>query len=459
MNGLAEAQEKNWVGSVAAYFRPMPLVAFLLGISSGFPLTLLLATMTYWLSKVGIEKSTIGFAIGLTTPYTLKFLWAPLVDRIRIPVLTGLVGQRRAWLFAIQGLMFGAIWGLGNSHPEVSLGAFAFWAICVAFLSATQDIVIDAYRIEILSDAELPHGTAMNQFGYRTGNLWAGIGTIWLYSPTDGLDLGWGMAYGLTGLAVLPAAIGAIFAGPGRHGAIPGPIDRSAVQWLRETVIDPFAEFLRRRGAPLILLFVLIYKLGDAMGQGMLNPMIVDLGFSDAEYIAVNKLIGFWALIAGTAVGAPFIAQLGMGRALFVSGVLMMISNLGFAMVALSGHSPTMLGLAVGIENFTSGIGLTVFVTYLSGLSSLAYTATQFALLSSLAAVGRTWLAAPSGILAEQLGWFGFYMLTMIVALPGLLLLWLLWKRGFVVEKVRQPNISTHSQPIGNAGSASASTE
>lgn len=437
----SNAGAKGWTASAGVYFRPMPLVAFLLGISSGFPLTLLLATMTYWLSKVGIEKSTIGFVIGLTTPYTLKFLWAPLVDRIEIPVLTRLFGQRRAWLFTVQTLLFGALWGLGNSHPERGLGIFAFWAICVAFLSATQDIVIDAYRIEILPDAELPHGTAMNQFGYRTGNLWAGIGTIWLYSPTDGLNLGWGLAYGITGLAVLPAAIGAIFAGPGSHSVNIRAPGRGAGEWLRETVIDPFAEFLKRRGSVLILLFVLIYKLGDAMGQGMLNPMIVDLGFTDAEYIAVNKLIGFWALIVGTAVGAPFIARLGMGRALVISGALMMISNFGFAAVALAGHSPTVLGLAVGIENFTSGIGLTVFVTYLSGLSSLAYTATQFALLSSLAAVGRTWLAAPAGILAEKLGWFSFYMLTMAVALPGMLLLWLLWRQGFVVESVRQPGV------------------
>ncbi|MGE3746506.1 MAG: MFS transporter [Sphingomonadaceae bacterium] len=449
-------EREGWLASISVYFRPMPLVAFLLGISSGFPLTLLLATMTYWLSKVGIEKSTIGFAIGLTTPYTLKFLWAPLVDRIEIPILTRLFGQRRAWLFTIQTLLFGALWGLGNSQPELGLGTFAFWAICVAFLSATQDIVIDAYRIEILPDAELPHGTAMNQFGYRTGNLWAGIGTIWLYSPTDGLNLGWGLAYGITGLAVLPAAIGALFAGPGLHRAASRAAGMRAGQWLRETVIDPFAEFLQRKGAVLILLFVLIYKLGDAMGQGMLNPMIVDLGFTDAEYIAVNKLIGFWALIVGTAIGAPFIARLGMGRALVVSGVLMMVSNLGFAAVALAGHSPTMLGIAVGIENFTSGIGLTVFVTYLSGLSNLAYTATQFALLSSVAAVGRTWLAAPSGILAEELGWFGFYVLTMIVALPGLVVLWILWRRGFVVEKARQPGAQADPQSVGNTGSASA---
>ncbi|MCW2338772.1 PAT family beta-lactamase induction signal transducer AmpG [Sphingobium sp. B2D3A] len=429
-----------FVPSFRPYLRPMPFVAFLLGISSGFPLTLLLATMTFWLSKVGIDKSTIGFAIGLTTPYTLKFLWAPLVDKVPLPVLTRLFGQRRAWLFFIQALLFGAIWQLGASDPATDLARFALWAIAVAFLSATQDIVIDAYRIEILSEQELPHGTAMNQFGYRTGNLLAGAGTIFLAS-TEGAGLGWAVAYGITAFCVLPAAIGALLAGPGRY------VEHRAVReglamgdWLKETIVNPFREFLSRHGAFLVLGFVLIYKIGDAMGQVMLAPMIVELGFTDTEYVTVNKFVGFAALIAGSALGAPFIARLGMGRALFVSGAMMMLSNLLFCALAVAGHSTPMLALAVGTENFTSGIGLTVFVTYLSGLSSLAYTATQFALLSSFAAVGRTWLSTPSGYLAEGLGWVGFWAFTVVAAIPGMILLWIMWTKGFVVESVRQPS-------------------
>ncbi|WP_052072029.1 AmpG family muropeptide MFS transporter [Sphingopyxis sp. MWB1] len=429
------------IPSFAPYRKPRPIVAFLLGISSGFPLTLLLGTMTFWLSKVGIEKSTIGFAIGLTTPYTLKFLWAPLVDRLPLPFLTRAFGQRRSWLFFIQVLLVIAIWNLGTSNPtNDNLAPFAFWAIAVAFLSATQDIVIDAYRIEILSDAELPHGTAMNQFGYRTGNLIAGVGTIALASP-EGFNLGWAAAYGFTGLAVLPAVIGALFAGPGRFDPTRAKaLESGFAAWLKDTVINPFREFLGRNGAVLILLFVLVYKVGDAMGQGMLNPMIVELGFTDTEFVAINKGVGFVALIVGSACGAPFIAWLGMGRALLISGLLMMFSNFLFAVLAAVGHSPLMLAIAVGTENFTSGIGLTVFVTYLSGLSSLAYTATQFALLSSFAAVGRTWLATPGGYLAEGLGWVGFWIVTVIIAIPGMLLLWILWRKGFVVQSVRQPS-------------------
>lgn len=422
------------------YLRPMPFVAFLLGISSGFPLTLLLATMTFWLARVGIDKSTIGFAIGLTTPYTLKFLWAPLIDKLPLPILTRLFGQRRSWLFFIQTLLFAALWQLGGSDPANNLGLFALWALVVAFLSATQDIVIDAYRIEILSEEELPHGTAMNQFGYRTGNLLAGAGTIFLAS-TEGAGLGWAAAYGLTAFCVVPAALGALYAGAGQfveHSV--RAAGQSFGSWLRETVINPFIEFFSRQGAVLILLFVLIYKLGDAMGQVMLAPMIVDLGFSDTEYVTVNKFVGFAALIVGSALGAPFIAWLGMARALVFSGLLMMVSNFLFAVLAMTGDSNVMLAIAVGTENLTSGIGLTVFVTYLSGLTSLAYTATQFALLSSFAAVGRTWLSTPSGILAESLGWVGFWFTTVAVAAPGMLLLWMLWRKGFVVETVRQPS-------------------
>ncbi|KKI17417.1 AmpG family muropeptide MFS transporter [Sphingomonas sp. Ag1] len=425
---------RGFVAAMKPYLRPRPAAAFLLGISSGFPLTLLLGTMTFWLAKVGIDKKTIGFAVGLTTPYTLKFLWAPLIDRVRLPILTGWFGQRRAWLFVVQALLFASVWMLGASQPELHIGTFAFWAIVTAFLSATQDIVIDAYRIEILPDDELAHGTAANQFGYRTGNFIAGVGTIAVAS-SEGLGLGWALGYGLTSLCVLPGALAALWIGRGLHDQV---VQRGGRGWFNDTVVSPFREFFRRRGALLILMFVLVYKLGDAMGQGMLNPMIVELGFSDKEFLAINKVVGLWGLLIGTAIGAPFLAWLGMGRALFVSGVLMMLSNATFAILAAKGHSPTWLFIAVATEQVTSGIGLTVFATYLSGLANVAYTATQFALLTSFAVVGRTWLSTPSGYVAEAFGWVGFWIVTMIVAVPGLVLLWVLWKRGFVVDTARQ---------------------
>jgi PAT family beta-lactamase induction signal transducer AmpG len=436
------------IKSFRPYLRKAPLVAFLLGISSGFPLTLLIATMTFWLARVGIDTATIGFAVALGIPYTLKFLWAPLIDKLPLPFLTKTFGQRRGWLFLVQGLLFVSVWQLGASNPQPgSMSVFALWALITAFLSATQDIVIDAYRIEILDEEEFAHGTATNQFGYRTGNLIAGAGTIY-FASNEGLGLGWATAYGLTAFCIIPAIIGAFIIGPGKF------VDRYADaagmkprEWLRETVVNPFREFLTRHGAFIILGFVLVYKVGDAMGQAMLGPMIVDLGFSDTDYITANKIWGYAALIVGSAIGAPFILWLGMGRALLISGLMMMFSNTMFMILAAMGENYWMMVAAICTENVTSGIGLTVFTTYLSGLSSIAYTATQFALLSSFAGVGRTFMAGPAGIVAEKIGWVGFWGFTVAAAIPGMILLWVLWSKGYVVQGIRQTDAVEHEAP------------
>jgi MFS transporter, PAT family, beta-lactamase induction signal transducer AmpG len=421
------------------YLRKNPAVAFLLGISSGFPFTLIAATMTFWLAKVGFTPTTIGFAVMVGIPYTVKFLWAPLVDKIPLPFLTKALGQRRSWLFFAQFFLVMSIWQMGASDPRPDdYSAFLFWAVITAFFSATQDIVIDAYRIEILEEEEFAHGTATNQFGYRTGNLIAGAGTIY-FASQEGLGLGWATAYALTTLCVVPAIIGALWAGEGKFvdrfshaaGMKPG-------QWLTETVVNPFREFLTRNGALMILLFILVYKIGDAMGQAMLGPMIVDLGFADLDYITANKIWGFAALIIGSALGAPFVLWLGMGRALLISVLLMMFSNLMFMALSIAGNNYWMLVAAIVTENITSGIGLTVVAVYLSGLSNIAYTATQFALLSSFAVVGRTFMAGPAGFAAEKLGWTGFWGLTVVAAIPGMILLWMMWRRGYVVQSIRQ---------------------
>ena len=435
------------------YLRKNPAIAFLLGVSSGFPLTLLIATMTFWLARIGIDTATIGFMVALGIPYTIKFLWAPLVDKLPLPFLTKTFGQRRGWLFFIQALLFFSIWQLGASNPQQgNMGLFAIWALITAFLSATQDIVIDAYRIEILEEDEFAHGTATNQFGYRTGNLIAGAGTIY-FASNEGLGLGWATAYGLTAFCIIPAIIGALWAGPGKFvDRYSHVASKTPGQWLTEAVVNPFREFLTRHGAFIILGFVLVYKVGDAMGQAMLSPMIVDLGFSDTDYITANKLWGFGALIVGSALGAPFILWLGMGRALLISGLLMMFSNGMFMLLAASGNSYWMMVAAICTENLTSGIGLTVFATYLSGLSSIAYTATQFALLSSFAGVGRTFMAGPAGIIAENVGWFWFWGFTIAAAIPGMFLLWLLWSKGYVVQGIRQTDAVDETklrEPVG----------
>ena len=415
------ARDTGSFGALArSYLRLRPLGAFLLGISSGFPLTLLIWTMSYWLSKVGVDKKTIGFAFALGTPYTLKFLWAPLIDGISIPVLSRFLGQRRAWLWTVQALLVIAVVQLGASDPVHQIGRFALWGMIVAFLSATQDIVIDAYRIETLRDHELAQGTATNQVGYRTGDLLAGAGTIYLAS-SEGAGLGWAAAYALTALLVLPGAIASLWLGPGQHTAVSKSRDglATAAHFLSHNVVAPFADFLRRPGAWLILLFVLTYKLGDAMGQNMLAPMLVHEGFSDTEYIAINKLVRFWCLVAGSLAAGALIARFGMSRLLLGAGVIMMIANLLFASVAHVGHSVPLLTFAVATENLFGAISLTVFATYLSGLSSTAFTATQYALLSSVAAFARTYATTPAGIVADRLGFAGFYVFCASSVFPA----------------------------------------
>lgn len=437
------AADTESLGAVAlSYLKPRPLGAFLLGISSGFPLTLLIWTMSYWLAKVGIDKRTIGFAFALGTPYTLKFLWAPLIDGISIPLLTRFLGQRRAWLWTVQALLAVSVIQLGASDPVHHIGRFALWGVIVAFLSATQDIIIDAYRIETLPDDELAQGTATNQVGYRTGDLLAGAGTIYLAS-SEGAQLGWSAAYALTAFLVLPGAIASLWLGPGQHTAADknwrGPA--RIAHFLRHNVVAPFTDFLGRPGAWLILLFVLTYKLGDAMGQNMLSPMIVHQGFSDTEYIAINKLVRFACLVIGSLVAGVLIARFGMSRLLFGAGIIMMVANLLFASVAHAAHSLPLLTLAVATENLFGAISLTVFATYLSGLSNTAFTATQYALLSSVAAVARTFATTPSGIVADHLGFTNFYIFCACLGIPGLVVLCLMRRAGFVVESVRQKGV------------------
>lgn len=442
MAAAARRDDGSFGALAASYLKPRPLGAFLLGISSGFPLTLLIWTMSYWLSKVGVDKKTIGFAFALGTPYTLKFLWAPVIDGISIPVLTRFLGQRRAWLWTVQLLLVFSIVELGASDPVHHIGRFALWGAITAFLSATQDIVIDAYRIETLPEDELAQGTATNQVGYRTGDLLAGAGTIFLAS-NEGAGLGWAAAYALTALLVLPGAIASLWLGPGRHTAVKRSRQGLATfaHFLRHNVIDPFADFLKRPGAWVILLFVMTYPVGNALGQNMLAPMLVHQGFSDTEYIEINKLVRFWCLAAGSLVAGGLIARYGMSRLLLGAGIIMIVANLMFSAVASTGHSVPMLTAAVAIENFFTAISLTVFATYLSGLSSTAFTATQYALLSSVAAVARTFATTPSGIIADRLGFTNFYIFCALAGIPGLLFLLLMRRRGFIVDTVRQKGV------------------
>jgi len=419
--------------SLRPYFKPAPLAVLCLGLSSGFPLALVLGTLTYWLSKVGIEKSTVGLFALATLPYTIKFVWAPFLDRITLP-FSQRIGQRRSWLWLVQILLVLALIGLGFSDPAETVSRTAIWVLIVAFLSASQDILIDAYRIEILSDEELAYGSAMINFGYRTGLLLSGAGTIWLST-----QFGWPMAYAFSALIVLPGALAAlVFGEPAQAITARAQADDDSLPgYFERTVVAPFRSFLNIEGALLILLFIAVYKIGDALANTMISPLVVELGFSDKDVIFANKVVGFWALIAGTMLGAPLLNKIGMARALMLTGFFMMITNVMFAVLATSGNNVGMLALVIGLENFSSGVGLAVFTTYISGLCNLAFTGTHYALVSSVAAIGRTFVSSSGGFIVEAIGWVQFFLLTTAAALPGLALLWILWRRGYTGEATR----------------------
>jgi PAT family beta-lactamase induction signal transducer AmpG len=416
-----------WLAAWAVYFEPRLLVVFLFGFASGLPLLLTLSTLSIWLTERGVTLTAIGLFAMVGTPYTLKFLWAPAVDRVPVPLLSRLFGRRRAWLLTIQAGLVVAIVALGATDPGRAPFSTAVAALVVAFFSASQDIVIDAYRIEIVHEHEQGAGAAMTQFGYRLGMLASGAGALllaehlpwfWVYAAMAGLLL---IGVATTLCAPEPAA------GTAAPAAAGGLVAR-----LREAVIEPFAEFVRRSGlgaALLVLAFILLYKLGDAFAGVMANPFYVQIGFTKTEIAAVTKVFGLIATLVGVFAGGVVVGRYGVMRALLVCGILQMLSNLMFAGQALAGHDVRVLVFTIGIENLTGGMGSAAFVAYLSVLCNVAYTATQYALFSSFMAVGRTLLSSSSGWVADHVEWVTFFVISTVLALPGLLVLGWMLKR------------------------------
>ncbi len=407
-----------WRTNLAAYFTPRMLIILAMGFASGLPLLLTLSTLSYWLSKVGVDKTTIGLFALVGTPYTFKFLWSPIMDQLRLPVLTPLLGRRRSWLLLTQILLAIAIFLMGLTDPATAPARTALMALIVAFLSASQDIVIDAYRIEILPESQQGQGAAVTQTGYRFGLLLAGAGALALSDFVS-----WPIVFDVLAAAMLVAAIVTLLA-PEPETRVPPP-PRDYAQWVKDAVIAPFAEFMARRGWVVILLFVLFYKFGDALGGTMANPFYVEMGFTGSEVAAVSKLWGVWMTVVGALIGGLAVARWGVFRALLIGGVLQALTNFAFAYVAVKGHDLPALTLAITADNIAGGAAGAALVAYLSSLCNIAYTATQYALLTSFMAQGRTWLSSGSGWLADHTDWVTFWSLTAFLAVPGLLLL--LW--------------------------------
>ena len=408
---------------VRPYVESAPLAAFCLGISSAVALTMIAATLTTRLAQYGIQKSAVTMFALTFLAYNFKFLWAPLVDTVRIPVL-GRFGQRRSWLWLTALVVMAAIVFLGSLDPQQALSTVAIAAILVGFVGATYDIIIDAYRIELLEPRQLGVGSGMFQYGWRIGAASAGALALVLAAR-----YGWAAAYTASALFALPAMLVAVVMGePARHRE--PAVSRGTIHAIT-AYFSPLAEFLKREGALVVLLFVLVHKIGDTLANLTLRLLFQDLGFTNDEIAFYDVFIGFVALLVGVFVGGILYAKLGMKRSVLISLVLMAISNFGFAALAAAGHTNMGMAAVIGFENFASGIGGVTVVAYLSALCNLRFTATQYALLSALASIaGRFLTGTTAGSLIEGMGYVNFYLLTTFSAMPGVILYWYMIRSG-----------------------------
>jgi len=429
MSEASQAEARTWRDVLPAGVRPYtekaPIAAFFVGVSSGFPYAMIGATLTTRLAQDGITKSTVTtFALAFLV-YNLKFLWAWIVDGVRIPILHRL-GQRVSWLLVAGVLVMAAVANLALQDPSASIYQTAIAAILVGVAGATYDIVIDAYRIELLEPRQLGVGSGMSQYGWRIGSVAAGALALVLAAR-----VGWEMAYLACAVFALPAMLTGLIVGePERHRP---PTARKGVGEAIVAIWGPFAEFFMRKGAVLVLLFILLHKIGDTLGQLVLRLLLDDMGYSNDEIALYDVGVGFWAYLIGIFIGGILYAQLGMKRSVLIALILMGVSNASFALLAMAGH--TNLGLAgcMLFENLASGVGGVVVVAYFSALTDLRFTASQYALISAAASVvGRVLTGTTAGSIVEAVGFVNFYWLTTLAALPGILLFWWMVRAGLI---------------------------
>jgi PAT family beta-lactamase induction signal transducer AmpG len=386
------------------------LICVFLGFTSGLPLFILVNLLLVWLRSGGVDLKTLGLFALIGFPYTWKFLWAPLMDRYALPAL----GRRRGWMLATQLLLLVCIALFGTLSPATDLQAIAGLTVAVAFLSASQDIVIDAYRREILSDEEQGLGTAIHVNAYKLAGLVPGSLALILADL-----LPWDMVFVITALFMLPGIVLTLLvAEPATRGAPP--------RNLEEAVVLPFREFIRRDGvrqALLVLGFIFLYKLGDSMATSLASVFYLDIGFTKTQIGIVAKNAGLWSSVAGGLIGGLWMLKLGINRALWIFGFVQWVAILGFALLTQTGPNIWVLGAVIGFEAFGVGLGTAAFTAYIARTTDPRYTATQFALFTSLASVPRTFANAATGYLVAEWGWLNFFWLCTLLAAPGMLLL------------------------------------
>jgi len=383
------------------------LVALVMGFACGLPLLLTGSVLQAWMKDAGVDLAVIGMMALVGLPYTIKFLWAPVLDRFTLPFL----GRRRGWMLIAQIALTISIAGLGQSDPGQNPWLLALAAFLVTFFSASQDIVVDAYRREDLSDEELGLGSSLYINGYRVGMLLASGGGLIM---ADFMDFA--MVYLILAGCMLPGLITTLLT---PEPATPAGTPRT----MREAVLDPLVEYFSRKGALWILAFILLYKVGDTMASAMTTPFYLDIGFSKSEIGAVVKLFGFWATIAGGLAGGIMMLRLGINRSLWIFGLLQAASTAGFAVLANVGYSIAWLSGVIAFENLSSGMGTAAYAAFMASITNKKFTATQYALLTSLMGVPRVIASAPTGFLAKIVGWESFFIACALIAIPGMLLL------------------------------------
>ena len=403
--------------SLKIYGRPRLLAILGMGFASGLPLALTGSTLALWLADAHVSLKEIGLFALVGVSYNFKFLWAPLVDRLAIPGLTVWLGRRRSWALTFQIGVAASLVGLSLADPVAAPVWTAVMAVLVAFFSASQDIVIDAYRVELLRPEEQGAGAAATQFGYRLGMIASGAGALYAAEAW-----GWQAAY--------LVMAGLMLIGMATVLATPEPVvERPPRGGLAATVLAPFRDFARHSGWVGILIFVLIYKMADAVAGHYAGPLYLSLGFSKIEIANVSKVFGVIATIVGIALGGALVYRFGVLKTLLIGAILQMGSNAMYVVQALAGHDLRILTLTIAFEQIAGGIGSAAFVAYLSALCSRAYTATQYALLSALAAFARNFFVSAGGAVAEWLGWIWFFVASVGLPLPGLVLLaWLMFR-------------------------------
>ena len=421
----------GWADTLKVYTEAPTLRMLALGFSAGLPLLLVLGTLSFWLREAGIDRSTIGFLSWVGLAYAFKWVWAPLVDRLPIPLATRVLGRRRSWLLLAQLLIICGLCGMAFTDPKLALQPVVWCALLVAFGSATQDIALDAFRIESANAERQAALAAAYQTGYRLAMIWAGAGVLWIAARAEVANVAnyqhgaWQTAYLAMAASMAVGVVTVLFSPePARREL---PPSRNAAEWLHSALVEPFADFLTRYRwqAALILALIATYRISDVVMGIMANPFYVDMGYTKDEVAAVTKIYGVIMTLVGAFIGGALAMRLGVMRVLMLGAVLSAASNLLFAWLGTRGHDVTALIFVISADNLSSGIASAAFIAYLSSLTNVNYSATQYALFSSMMLLLPKWLAGFSGVYVDQFGYGNFFTATALLGVPVLLLVWL----------------------------------